>query len=148
MAVLTPRQRANFESMSSPEPNTGCWIWTGYVNQWGYGHFNLLGKIEKAHRVSYQDAFGRIPDGYLVLHKCDQPACVNPDHLRVGTDSENGADKAKRQRAPTKLSDSDVRAVHSAPGKYRDIAEQFNISPAWVCRIKVGGARIHARKSS
>lgn len=148
MAILNDRQRANFEAMVATEPNTGCWLWTGYVNQDGYGHFNIGGRIEKAHRVAYSDAKGEIPSGYLVLHKCDQPSCVNPDHLRIGTDVENGDDKARRRRVPTKLSDSDVLTILSAPGRYRDIAEKFNISAAWVCRIKSGTARPYARKSA
>ena len=148
MAILNDRQRANFEAMVSPEPNTGCWLWAGYVNPDGYGHFNLGGKIERSHRVAYLEAKGNIPSGYLVLHRCDQPSCVNPDHLRIGTDVENADDKARRRRVPTKLSDQDVLAVRDASGRYRDIAEKFNISAAWVSRIKSGSARTYARRAS
>lgn len=148
MAFLDARQKANFEAMALPEPNSGCWLWTGYVNAWGYGHFNVRGAIEKAHRVSYREFRGEIPDGYLILHSCDQPSCVNPDHLRIGTDVENASDKAKRRRVPTKLTDSQVIAVREAGGRYRDIADQFGISAAWVCRIKGGQVRAEARRQA
>lgn len=148
MAILTDRQRANFHAMVSPEPNSGCWLWTGYANSDGYGKFNLNGRIEAAHRVSFREHVGEIQPGYLVLHNCDQPSCVNPSHLRLGTDSENADDRARRRRAPTKLTDAQVVAVRLASGRYRDIADTFNISPAWVSRIKTGTARIYAKEPS
>ncbi|PRA53867.1 hypothetical protein CQ062_13705 [Ochrobactrum sp. MYb68] len=146
MAYLNDRQLANFNDMVSPEPNSGCWLWTGYINSDGYGHFNVRGSIEKAHRVSFRAFRGEIPSGYLVLHSCDQPCCVNPQHLRIGTDVENAADKARRRRAPTKLSDDQVNEIRSADGRYCDIADAYGVSAAWVCRIKGGQARSEARR--
>ena len=147
MAFLSDRQKANFHSMVSPEPNSGCWLWTGYANSDGYGKFNLSGRIEAAHRVAYREYRGEIPAGYRVLHNCDQPCCVNPDHLRLGSDADNADDKARRRRVPTKLTDREVVEVRLSRGRYRDIAEKFNISAAWVCRIKSGSARVYARAS-
>ena len=143
MAFLTDRQRVNFEAMISPEPNSGCWLWTGFANSDGYGKFNVNGKIESAHRVAYREYRGPIQSGFCVLHSCDIACCVNPDHLRIGTDAENAADKVKRKRVPRKISDEQVVQIRVASGRYRDIAEKYNISAALVSRIKSGEARSH-----
>jgi hypothetical protein len=91
-----------FWAMTTPEPNTGCWLWTGSVNQKGYGKFWWDRRDTRAHRVSWELAnSARVPPGLLVLHGCDVPACVNPAHLRVGTPSDNNNDAAKRGRART-----------------------------------------------
>lgn len=81
-----------FMDKVSPEPNSGCWLWTGSATRRGYGHFWVNGKCEKAHRASYRMFVGPIPDGHDVMHKCDTPSCVNPDHLRPGTRLENMSD--------------------------------------------------------
>lgn len=75
-------------------PFTECWFWIATVNNKGYGQLN--GKY--AHRVSYELSNGPIPQGMFVLHSCDVPCCVNPAHLRVGTQKDNMKDAAKRDR--------------------------------------------------
>src|SRR5258708_37587974 len=68
-------------------PGAGCWVWTGAVQNKGYGLFWFGGNVELAHRVIYQFAVGLIPDGMEVLHSCDNPPCVNParsEERRVG----------------------------------------------------------------
>jgi len=77
-----------------------CWEWTANKNNHGYGMFSLGAVVGKklAHRLSFEDAKGPIPIGGLILHSCDNPACVNPDHLRVGTHKDNTQDCFDRKR--------------------------------------------------
>lgn len=90
-----------FHEKVSPEPNSGCWIWTGAVKEHGYGVIGLGRRgtgTAKAHRVAYELYKGPIADGLFVLHSCDIPSCVNPDHLRLGSQSDNMRDCVKRKR--------------------------------------------------
>jgi len=97
---LIARQNASFDRRVMVDVNSGCHLWIGARNAGGYGVFGYTGiGTVTAHRHAYRKAFGQIPDGMCVLHTCDQPSCVNPDHLRLGTQLHNMAEKAKRGRA-------------------------------------------------
>lgn len=75
-----------------------CWIWTGSTDGHGYGSIRRNGVLHKAHRVSYVFAHGSIDENLNVLHKCDNPSCVNPCHLFLGTQKENVQDMVKKGR--------------------------------------------------
>ena len=75
-----------------------CWEWTAASNTWGYGHIWRNEKTVKAHRTSWEFAFGPIPDGLFVCHHCDNAKCVNPDHLFLGTQSDNMRDCSRKGR--------------------------------------------------
>lgn len=79
-----------------------CWIWTGAKNSKGYGDIMINGKHEKSHRYSYLISKGEIPYNKHVLHHCDNPTCVNPEHLWIGTNHENVLDKISKGRDSNK----------------------------------------------
>ena len=94
-----------------------CWSWLGAAIPTGYGHFGVNGKAKKAHRISYELFVGPIPDGMHVCHSCDTPACVNPDHLWIGTHRANAIDMNRKGRnAATRLTESDVRQIRNLAG--------------------------------
>jgi hypothetical protein len=77
-----------------------CWLWTGYINDSGYGCFGVKHRnIERSHRVAYELWKGPIPEGYLIRHTCDNRKCVNPDHLIIGTNQDNANDRVERGRS-------------------------------------------------
>jgi hypothetical protein len=88
-----------FDERACPEPTTGCWLWTGYLNADGYGLFYFGSQQMKAPRAAWLLFRGEIPDGLSVLHHCDTPACVNPAHLFVGTHQDNMTDRGRKGRA-------------------------------------------------
>jgi hypothetical protein len=79
-----------------------CWPWTGICDEYGYGRVHFMTSKIKAHRVSYEMVNGPIPEGLIIRHKCDNPNCVNPSHLCVGTQKDNMQDASKRMRLSAK----------------------------------------------
>lgn len=87
---------ARFWAMARKGP--GCWEWTGARKRTGYGHFGLKGRTQIAHRISWRMHHGEIPDDLCVLHRCDNPPCVNPEHLWLGTQADNVRDMETKGR--------------------------------------------------
>ena len=76
-----------------------CWMWTKCSTSEGYGRIKVDGKVARTHRISYEIFIGEIPEGQLIRHKCDNPACWNPSHLELGNCKENTADIWLRGRS-------------------------------------------------
>jgi hypothetical protein len=87
-----------FALKSKGRNDAGCWIWTGGLDKDGYGSLRDGQKMKRAHRVSWEIHFGQIPEGMAILHKCNNPACVNPDHLKIGDHTDNMEDRKKNGR--------------------------------------------------
>jgi hypothetical protein len=134
----------------------GCWVWKG-ANFWGtYGHFWMDGKVQQAHRASWQIHFGPIPAGKDVLHQCDNPSCVRPEHLYLGTQFENAMDAERRGRArhpkgedhgEAKLTADQVRSIrrlyYAGCGGLTDLAKQFNVTKQNIRMIVLGRSWKH-----
>lgn len=142
--------QSRFWETAEPELNTGCWLWSGPTMTGGYGSA-YVGNYRKrgAHRVAYEIAKGEIPRGMLVCHRCDTRACINPDHLFLGTHADNSADMVAKGRArpglvrgglnaKTKIAPEDIPLIRAARGAERqeDTARRFGISQVMVSRIQ------------
>lgn len=151
-----PRPRKPFWSMV--DKGAVCWLWIGGCNNEGYGIYCR----QKAHRVAYELSAGPIPDGFCVCHRCDTPACVNPEHLFLGTAAENNADRASKGRSKgtfrpgdthpakirrgerhwqAKLSDVDIeriRDMRMLGVPTTTLGGMFEVNPATISRIARG----------
>lgn len=125
-----------------------CWEWGGCRNKWGYGTIKIQCRDRKAHRVSWAIHFGELSTDLDVLHRCDNPSCVNPDHLWLGNDSMNRTDsvtkgrdnspKGERNKGGGKLTEEKVAAIRNrtALGEgQRHVAKDFGVSQALVSLI-------------
>lgn len=128
-----------------------CWLWTAYRRPHGYGQFGVGRSVVGAHRFALEREIGRaLVTGECALHSCDTPSCVNPTHLRVGSHSDNMADKAARGRVVNrplrgevhpgaKLTDvkvEEIRAIYTAGGvSQRELAARFGLAQSRVSFI-------------
>lgn len=93
-----------------------CWNWIAGKSDKGYGSFCYNNKNYPAHRASWTIHYGRIPDGLLVCHKCDNPQCVNPNHLFLGTHRDNARDMVRKDRRNTPYSALQKAITHCCKG--------------------------------
>lgn len=152
LPVFKPQDLQRFWSKVNKDPGQGpqgeCWTWQANHSK-GYGTFRVNDKIVKAHRVAYYLFHGTDPAPLDVLHRCDNPPCVRPEHLFRGTNADNVADRqAKGRKIHTepwqvggqnnyaKLNDAKVLAIRSSSASSREIALLYGISIGHVCGLR------------
>ncbi len=134
---------------SMPEPS-GCLLWTGAVARHGYGCMRWDGRTQASHRLAWVAANGAIPPEMAVLHRCDVRACINPDHLFLGTQADNMADRDAKGRVGrgetnglAKLTQKQVLEIRADGRRRREIAAEHGICTATVSRIRRRRAWAH-----
>ncbi len=133
MPTLSQQQRIEkfWSYVDKSNGDNACWIWTGLKNEDGYGRTSWERKHWKCHRVAYLITFGEIPKGMQVLHHCDNPACVNPSHLWLGTHTDNMRDMVSKGR----------KFRHYPPGTHWTQRE-----PEKLARGDKSGSRLHPER--
>ena len=135
----TPEQR--FMEKVELIPFHPCWEWTGTRSEWGYGQFWIgNGTRQAAPRWAFEHWVGPIGPGLVVCHRCDNPGCVNPDHLFLGTNQENADDMVRKGRSPkgkagrrlSKAKREEIVRMVAQGVPQRKVAEQMGLSPKTV----------------
>ena len=154
LAGATPRHLPLVERLanrSKLDPVTGCINWTGTAVR-GYGRIRVGPREVLTHRLAFELARGPIPAGLEVLHRCDNPSCMNPEHLRVGTHTDNMRDMAAKGRSGdqrglrngrARLTPDDVFAIRASTGGTAAVAAQFGIAQDYVRQIRKREAWSH-----
>jgi hypothetical protein len=121
-----------------------CWEWQGFTSKSGYGRFRYQSKREYAHRVAYILEYSPIRNGLHVCHKCDNPKCVNPNHLFLGTNNDNMRDKVKKGRqqrgersGTSKLTEQQVLEILALKGKetQKFVGKKFGVVQTLIGKI-------------
>lgn len=126
-----------------------CWLWIGANNKKGYGNFWDGQKQVKPHRFIYRHIMGNeIPEGYVVMHTCDRPGCVQPEHLRCGTSTDNNKDMGSKgrnslqrhMRGPNgrKLTREAIIIIRQSPLTSKELAQLFNVHWATIHKTRKG----------
>lgn len=128
-----------------------CWDWQAGSNSHGYGRIlDSDGNARFAHRLVWEDTNGPIPEGFVVMHKCDRPCCCNPNHLRVGTQTENTEDCKRKNRHAhgtrlwaAKLTEDAVLAIRQSDLPLKELAQSYGVSEHTISSVKRGDVWKH-----
>lgn len=140
----------DFKDKYEVDPISGCWNWVGWLSENGYGRFEVNKKKVYGHRYSYHTLVHPLSEGDVVMHKCDNRKCVNPEHLVVGTHSDNHADMVSKGRNAkgtshgiSKLTETDVINICKSKSTQRKLAKDYGVSQTAVWSIKTGRCWSH-----
>ena len=134
-----------FEEKFTQGDPSECWIWHAGKFSNGYGSFRLARRTKQAHRLSWEFYRGPIPAGIHVLHKCDVPSCVNPNHLFLGTHQDNMDDReakgrgnhAKGERSSNaKLTNNQAKEIFHSQGTHKELGLRYGVGKTAVSKIK------------
>lgn len=135
------------ENTSMPVTESGCWLWLGQLDAGGYGCIRIGRKMIKAHRASFMVYRDMIPKGIKVLHHCDIPSCINPDHLFLGTQADNVRDMITKGRhrpsrgqnnGRAKLNERQAAVIRESKETLRVLSERYGVSPTIISYVKRG----------
>ena len=126
--------------------DTDCVEWTGHRDRQGYGQTYFGGRSWRAHRLAWTEANGPIPSGMFICHHCDNPPCINVDHLFLGTNVENSADRdAKGRNKPrigeknqAKITREQAEAIRSDERRRGLVAAEYGLHPGTIWKIRAG----------
>lgn len=118
--------------------SSGCWIWVKATSDRGYGVLRVFGRQTRAHRYAYERFVGHIEEGMFICHTCDNPRCVNPDHLYAGTPLENSLDMVAKRRQSKKITPEQAALIRADTRPDPEIAADYGISKSQVCCIQRG----------
>lgn len=144
--MSTLKQRFEVKFRVTP----GCWLWTGSRFAGGYGGIRDGDRVLRAHRVSYELYRGQIPEGLHVMHRCDNPLCVNPDHLSIGTHQDNMTDMYSKGRriaasglhnGAAKLGEEGYRRILASNLPSLKLAPLIGVSASRIRQIRRAEAR-------
>ena len=135
--------KVNKDGPVAAHMSTPCWVWLAARDRSGYGVFYLEGSYVQAHRLVFFWENDEVPEGLCVLHRCDVRHCVNPEHLFVGTKTDNMLDKVSKERQTrgeavntAKLTPEQIREIRKDPRLPRVIAEDYPVGPRALWSIK------------
>lgn len=152
MEDINKAQLYRFIKKLNVDQYSGCWNWAAGKRYNGYGVFTYNGKIESSHRVSWMIFNEKIPEGLFVCHTCDNRACVNPEHLFLGTCKDNIHDMIKKKRnviqkgeskSTSILTNKDVLYIRNCNERNCDLADKFGIDRSTVSHIRRGNTWRH-----
>lgn len=141
---MKPINIESFMEKVYPEPNTGCWLWIGKPDKNGYGRLAAKKyKLRSPHRQSYFFFKGDFDRKKWVLHTCDQPACVNPDHLFLGNNEINSKDRDNKGRTikgenhyNSKLNQNNIIEIRNSQESVIFLSKKYNVSATQIYFIK------------